>query len=129
MMADVAGLDGLTAAIAAMNADLRSALPAVALAGAAIVEAEIAARAPHRTGALIASLDEQADSRRNSAGAVVQVEDSAQGGVEHYAIFQEYGTSKMPAHPFFRPGVEAAKPKVAAAMSAELQKVISSHDR
>jgi HK97 gp10 family phage protein len=127
MMADLSGLSELSAAIAAANADLRNRLPEITLGAAAIVEAEIASRAPRATGALVASLDESEDSRRNSASTTVQVDDSEQGGVEHYAIFQEYGTSKMPAHPFFRPGVEAARAKVEQMMISELSNVIAGH--
>lgn len=128
-MADVSGLAEMEAAIAALNRELEAELPAIALAGADIVEAEIAARAPRRTGALVSSLEDEVERRRGTASAIVQVEDSAASGTEHYAIFQEYGTSKMPAHPFFRPGVEAAKPKVEAALVAGIQNVIANHDR
>lgn len=128
-MADVSGLDDMHAAIAALNRELESELPGIALAGAEIVEAEVAARAPRRTGALVSSLDAEAELRRGAASAVVQVDDSAKGGGEHYAIFIEYGTSRMAARPFFRPGVEAAKPKVEAALVAGIQNVIAKHDR
>lgn len=126
-MAD--GVGELSAAIAALNAQLEAELPAIALAGAELVEAEIAARAPRRTGALASSLDAEAERRRGAASAVVQVDDSAVGGVEHYAIFVEYGTSKMAARPFFRPGVEAAKPKVEALLTAAILDTIAKHDR
>lgn len=129
MADDVSGLAEMDAAIAALNRELESALPAIALAGADIVEAEIAARAPRRTGALASSLEDEAEREPGAASAIVQIENSSKDGVEHYAIFQEYGTSKMPAHPFFRPGVEAAKPKVEAAIVAGIQNVIAKHDR
>jgi HK97 gp10 family phage protein len=128
-MANVSGLAELNAAIAALKADLRRELPAVAMAGADIVAAEIEPRIPRRTGELAASLDEEPGAGRNSASATVEIVQSGPGGQEHKAIFLEYGTSKMPAHPFFRPGVEAAKPKVEAALVAGIQNVIAKHDR
>lgn len=44
--------------------------------------------------------------QRTPTGAetVIQVEGSGPGGEEHHAVFLEYGTSKMPAAPFMRPG-------------------------
>lgn len=123
-MAEIQGLAELERTIAAMNKELESQLPEITLAGAAIVEAEIAARAPRDTGALAASLDAKADHRRGSASATVAVEHSDKGGAEHYAIYLEYGTSKMPAEPFFRPGVEASKEKVGQLMQEQILKVI-----
>ena len=42
-----------------------------------------------------------------------------------YDIYLEYGTAKMPAHPFFRPGVEAARSSVVSHMTSEIEKVIA----
>ena len=126
-MADIAGVDDLQSAIAAMNRELQAMLPQMVMAGALIVEKEILSRAPVLTGALAASLDAKADRRRQSASATVQIERSGPDGVEHYAIFNEYGTSHQPAKPFFRPGVEAAKPQVESLMTSQLTRVI--HDR
>ena len=123
-MADVQGLQELQQAIAGLTRQLQDQLPQIALAGAQIVEAEIASRAPRDTGALIASLEAKSTRRSNSASATVPIAESARGGVEHYAIFQEFGTSKMPAHPFFRPGVEAARAKVEQQLTQDILKVI-----
>jgi HK97 gp10 family phage protein len=106
-MADVRALDD---AVAALNAELNAALPGIVLDAAAIALREIAARAPVDTGALKRSIEEHAERSKSSAAAVVEVADSGQGGTEHYAVFDEYGTSHQPAQPFFRPGFEAAKP-------------------
>ena len=125
-MADqVQGLSDLVASMAALNLRLADALPGIVLQAATLVESEIAQRAPANTGALRASLDAVASRSASAASATVQVDNSAQGGIEHYAVFQEFGTSRMPAHPFFRPGLEAARPKVDALMTSELQKVIA----
>lgn len=125
-MADqVQGLSDFVASTAALNLRLADALPGIVLQAATLVEAEIGLRAPVDTGALRASLDAVASRRASAASATVQVDNSAQGGLAHYAIFQEYGTSRMPARPFFRPGIEAARPKVDALMTSALQKVIA----
>lgn len=38
-----------------------------------------------------------------------------------YGIYQEYGTRKMPAHPYFTPAVEAVRPQFEAAVAAALK--------
>lgn len=106
-MPDATELDD---AITRLNADLAAALPGIVLEAGAIAEQEIAARAPVRTGALKRSIDEQSTRSAAGATAIVEVADSDQSGAEHYAVFDEYGTSHQPARPFFRPGFEAAKP-------------------
>lgn len=121
------GLTALAAAIEKSNADLVRALPGITQAGAAVVLTEVAARAPRDTGRLAASIDELQQSSRTYASKTVQVDDSAKTGIEHYAIFLEYGTSKMAARPFFRPGVEAVRGKVGALMVSQILNVIT-HD-
>lgn len=120
-MADTRELD---AAIAAINAELAAALPGIVLDAAAIAESEIAARAPVRTGALKRSIEEHADRSARSAAAVVEVADSGQAGAEHYAVFDEYGTSHQPARPFFRPGFEAAKPAMEQLITSRILSII-----
>jgi HK97 gp10 family phage protein len=46
---------------------------------------------------------------KDGARASIQVDESAKGGDKHHAVFIEYGTSKMPAQPFMRPGYDASK--------------------
>lgn len=128
-MAEIKGMDQMNANLAALNAQLASALPSIVLQGAAVVQQEIQRRAPVETGALKASIDTVAARRSHLASATVQAEDSAQGGIEHYAIFKEYGTSKAAAQPFFRPGVEAARPKVQVLVKQQILSVINSDER
>lgn len=118
------GLAELSANIDALNQRLLDALPDIVMHAAEIVEAEIAARAPVDTGALVRSLDAKADRRQTSASATVQIERSGPDGTEHYAIFQEFGTSTMPAQPFFRPGIEAARTKVDALMTQQILSIV-----
>jgi hypothetical protein len=73
-MAAFQGLADLEHAIAAMNRELENQLPEITLSAAAMVQAEIATRAPRDTGALAASFDAKADHRRGTASATVAVE-------------------------------------------------------
>lgn len=123
-MADIQGLQELERAIAANVRRLQDALPQIALDGADIVFNEIDRRMPRDTGDMAAHLDENEGGRGNSATVTVQVVDSGPHGDEHKAIFQEYGTSQMAANPFFRPGIEAARPKVEAQMTQDILRVI-----
>lgn len=112
--------DDLASQLAALNQSLGAATQEAAMAAAKVIEAEVRARAPVNTGALVASLDNKSARRQAQASATIQVERSGPDGTEHYAIFQEYGTSKMPAYPFMRPGFEAAKQAALDAAAATL---------
>jgi HK97 gp10 family phage protein len=127
-MDSVTGLEELQASIAALNAQLNNELPAIVLEGAEIVEEEIRARAPVLSGAIVRSLDAKSERRKDAASAIVQVEASGPDGTEHYAIFQEFGTSRMRAQPFFRPGVLAAQDKVQAHSAARIAEIIGSKE-
>lgn len=106
------GLADLQQAIDRIANEVRAELPVLVMQAATLVEAEIRARAPVNTGQLVSSLDAKAARRADAASATVQIERSGPDGTEHYAIFNEFGTSRQPARPFFRPGVEAAKQQV-----------------
>jgi HK97 gp10 family phage protein len=112
--------DDLASQLAALNQSLGAATQEAAMAAATVIEAEVRARAPVNTGALVASLDNKSARRQAQASATIQVEHSGPDGTEHYAIFQEYGTSNMPAHPFMRPGFEAAQQTAIDAAAAAL---------
>ena len=122
--AQVTGLDDLAASIDALNSELRAALPEIVLDGAAIIESEIRARAPVRTGSLASAINIIETHSNDAASATVQIDDSAQGQQEHYAIFDEFGTSKQPARPFFRPGVQAAAPRAQQLMVERIASII-----
>lgn len=111
-MAEISGLDDLNLSISELNKKLNDSLPDLVMLAAEIIEEEIKSRAPVLSGDLVRSLDAKSDRRKDQASALVQIEDSAKDGTEHYAIFNEYGTSHQAAKPFFRPGVEAGRSKV-----------------
>lgn len=73
-------------------------------------------RAPWRTGHLSRNIDSEA------------TEDEAVIGVSlaivPYAWYQEAGTSKMPAHPYLRPGLEASAKQIGDIFRDELQKAV-----
>jgi HK97 gp10 family phage protein len=123
-MAEIQGLRELEREIAANVRKLQDALPQIAQDGADIVFKEIDSRMPRDTGDMAAHLDENEGSRGNSASVTVEVVNSGPHGEEHKAIFQEYGTSRMPANPFFRPGIEAARQRVEAQMAQDILRVI-----
>lgn len=77
-------------------------------AGAVILQA-VEAHAPVKSGALKASLGQLDSTGKHRASSAIQVENSAKGGAEFYAVMLEYGTSKMAAKPFMRPAFEASK--------------------
>ncbi|MFZ6813748.1 HK97-gp10 family putative phage morphogenesis protein [Undibacterium sp. Rencai35W] len=122
--AQVTGLDDFAASVDALHNALRAALPDIVVDGAAIIEAEIRARAPVRTGNLASAIDTIETHGIDTASAIVQIDDSAQGQQEHYAIFEEFGTSKQPARPFFRPGVQAAAPRAQEMMVERIASII-----
>jgi HK97 gp10 family phage protein len=70
------------------------------------VEAQAKTRAPVDTGALRASI--HGEMTGDTEGQVTT-------GVD-YAVFQEYGTRHMPAHPFMTPAAEAVRPSFIAAV-------------
>jgi HK97 gp10 family phage protein len=126
---NIQGLSELQANIEKLNARLRDQLPDIVTDAAIIVETEIRRRAPVRTGALVANLDTVVgEHSANHASVTVQIEKSDKDGVEHYAIFDEYGTSKEPAKPFFRPGVEAAKQQVESRLKKKILDSINKAD-
>lgn len=125
-MAKVSGLDEFEAYVLRTNARLERELPSVVIEGARIVEDEIRHRAPRATGELLANLEvEPIRSRRaGRASAVVEVESSGPGGEVRQAIFVEFGTYKMPAHPFFRPGVDASRERSEMQMEQQITNII-----
>ena len=128
-MAEITGMDEMRAAMAGLDAKLAAELPGMVLQAAFMIESEIDARAPIDTGALKSSIDPVTSKREHSATATVQAEDSAVNGVEHYAIYQEFGTSTQPAQPFFRPGFAIAEPKARAMIEQQIAQVIDNYDR
>ncbi|MCC7006182.1 MAG: HK97 gp10 family phage protein, partial [Ottowia sp.] len=111
----------------AIQTQLKNTLPQAAIAGAEVMKQEISSRAPEHTGQLKASLITQSTHRKASIIATVEIAHSAQEDTEHYAIFQEFGTSKMPARFFFRPGIEAAKPKIKTVMAQAFLAALANH--
>lgn len=71
--------------------------------------------APIRTGTLRRSIqaEEGPGEREVTIGTNVE-----------YAIYQEYGTSRMPAHPFLRPALESEAPEVGKVLAAALEQLM-----
>lgn len=123
-MAAVSGLDEFEADVRENNRTLTRALPRIVMGGARMVKDEIQRRAPRRTGALVRRLNTTEFRGAQRASAVVQIDDSGKGGIEHKAIFLEYGTVKMAPKPFFRPGVDAMRDRAEAQMEKQIEGLI-----
>ena len=123
-MDNVTGLNDMDSAISKLSDELKNELPNIVMKAAQIIASEVQARAPVGTGALKRSIDVVASGSGQSASATVQVEDSTQGGIEHYAIYTEYGTSREVARPFFRPGVQAASAQVENLITQRITQII-----
>lgn len=73
-------------------------------------------RAPWRTGHLSRNIDSVATEDEAVIGVSL--------GIVPYAWYQEAGTSKMPAHPYLRPGLEASAKQIGDIFRDELQKAV-----
>lgn len=124
MMDNVTGLNEFTNSIETLKLQLHESLPQIVLAAANIVFDEISGRIPHDTGDLAGHLDETENNPGNASFVTVEIGQSGPGGIEHKGIFLEYGTSKMAARPFFRPGVDASREKAEQLLQSRILKVI-----
>lgn len=127
-MQTVEGLDKLDADIEdfCRKLDGPAAESAIAVAGEVILK-EVEHTAPVRTGALRASL--RTGHYRDKSGkrkytTSISVPNSKRFGIMHYAVFLEYGTSKMDAEPFMRPAFDASKDQAVQAFSREIEKAL-----
>lgn len=123
-MENVTGLDELTGSIEELKIRLHESLPQIVLAAANIVFDEINGRIPRDTGDLAGHLDETENNPGSASFVTVEIGQSGPGGIEHKGIFLEYGTSKMAARPFFRPGVDASREKVERLLHSQILGVI-----
>jgi HK97 gp10 family phage protein len=73
---------------------------------------------PVVTGKLKAAIFAAPMLKRPGALAGVHVQDA------HYAPFVEYGTSKAPAHPYFRPAILATRPIAAVMIAEDIARII-----
>jgi HK97 gp10 family phage protein len=124
-MKNVSGLDELDAALKSLSIEIAgTGLVELTDSAASVVLPEIELRVPQRSGNLMAALESVSKHGNNHASTTIQVADSAPGGENHYAIFEEFGTSKNPAHSFMRAGFEAAKNAAEQAAANKLIEII-----
>lgn len=86
--------------------------------GAEIIKTEVQKRAHVITGFMRDSVKVEPGtpgSLYSEAGVVAEA---------HYSVFEEYGTRFRPAHPWFRPGVQAAQNRVALHCKENLEQLI-----
>jgi HK97 gp10 family phage protein len=112
------GLDAARARLEALAArtDVRT-LTAIAADTAAAMHTDAVARAPARTGALRRSISAALTITPAVSGATVIAE---LGAAAHYAPFVEYGTRRRRGHPFLRPALDAAAPRLIARLTRQI---------
>lgn len=126
-MRQIDGMDILDKEISGMVRQLNGAAleRAVSAAGDEILK-EVEIRSPVKTGKLKASIRKLIFPKENRASSIIQVANSKRGGIQHYAVFLEFGTSKMPPKPFMRPAFDVSQLKAveafSKALSTELEK-------
>jgi HK97 gp10 family phage protein len=103
----VHGISQTRAALALVEAKIKTAAPTAARAGAEVVGRNMISRAPRDTGATAASI------RVDSGGETAQV-----GPTTSYARFPEFGTRYIPAQRFMRDAADASESEVVAAQIA-----------
>ncbi len=96
---------------------LNKGLKAAFMAAGAIVRDEAAARAPRLTGRLSEGMTLEWEGRKHRAK-VGPHKDT------YYGDFLERGTSRMAAHPFLRPALDARREDAFRAMAKELKQTI-----
>lgn len=100
-------------------------LPEIVMDAAKIVEDEIKKRTPVKSGALQKSIGtRKLHSNEKRATVLVEAANNDQQGYLYYGFFLEFGTSKMAAKPFFRPGVHAAKDRALKSMGENVKGII-----
>jgi HK97 gp10 family phage protein len=129
-MQTIEGLDDLDKSIEDLvrKLDGDATEKAVAVAGEVILK-EVEIKAPVKTGLLKASLRighyrAGSTGRTNKYKATIGVPNSKRFGIMHYAVFLEYGTSKMNAKPFMRPAFDASSDRAVQAFANEIEKAL-----
>lgn len=117
--------DDLDDAIAGLSKALQGAsLQACTQAAANVFLNQAKSLIPVDSGVMRDHLEVISHHSQNSAASAVQVANSAKGGAQHAAIFLEYGTQHMQAHPFMRPAFESKKTEAAQAFERALQNTL-----
>ncbi len=104
--------------------DMLEALQKASSAGAELVKAAAKAKAPRDTGALAEGIGISKD-LKGKKGVLAEVSTSEE---TYYGLFQEYGTSKMPKHPFLRPALDENQNKVNQLFTDAIQEAVDKID-
>jgi len=114
-LANVAALDASVNRLNAQLSRIANIDPHACLAGALVLQAYAMQNAPVDTGFLRSSMES------------VEVDNGAEMRVHaEYAIYQEYGTRYMAAHPYVRPAIDEHTPEIVKAIGNEIEKQIKS---
>lgn len=113
----IRGMDEFRRNLANFNKKLSETVPVGLKAGALIIQNEAKKKAPYKTGTL----------RRSIHTEMISNTQAKVGTDVEYAVYQEFGTSKMQAHPFLRPALDERQQevieKINAIINAEVLKI------
>jgi len=98
----IRGMNELRRNISNFSRELNEVLPTALKAGALIIQNEAKKKAPYKTGTL----------RRSIHTEMISNTQARVGTDVEYAIHQEFGTSKMKAHPYLRPALDEKQQEV-----------------
>lgn len=88
------------------------------------VETSARRKAPYRTGHLRRNIVSEVHNAYSKKAKDTYAEIGVDLNVVPYAWYQEAGTSRMQAHPYLRPALEAQRPAIAAIFKDEINKAI-----
>ena len=108
MQISIEGMGAVSAALEQYAAEAVETMSKGIAEGCKIVEGEARAEAPVDTGALRQSIHSQTEGLTGTVGTNVE-----------YAMYPEFGTYKMKAHPFLVPALKNKQPEVIAAIRAQ----------
>lgn len=115
---EVIGKKEILNKLKAIDADLATkTLEQAAEAGAEIIEKAASQKAPRKTGKLATSITHEVKEPTRT-GVEVAIGPNTKA---FYGLFQEFGTSKMPAHPFLRPAFDENSSKVKSSIANKLK--------
>jgi HK97 gp10 family phage protein len=110
----IKGFDNLKKNVAKLNKDLDNSIMTALKAGALLIQNDAKRLSPYFTGTLRRSIHiEKTGKREVIIGTDVE-----------YAKYQEFGTSKMKAHPYMRPAFDNNKDKVIEKINAVWKAII-----
>ena len=120
-MLSTKGFDEYLEKIAQAGQDVDAAASEAVLAGGQVIQAGMEARAPRRSGHLVAKIKIVGPNRDGSYHMVKIGLFNINREKELYFFYQEHGSARNSAHPFLRPSFDEDSRKASAAMKAKFK--------